>query len=147
MTKDNLLFEVRQTLRFKYTDKLVLGIQRFSIPQYFRAISVQGKYDGSIFQGRTRTFRTRTMTGTRTSEDDKLKILMGRPRTRTSRTRTRTGTGTSEDYDFYRTSEDGDVPDEISDGDEDIRERQFSRILGRGRPGRGRPRTSNFKTN
>ena len=50
MTKDNLLFEVRQTLRFKYTDKLVLGIQRFSIPQYFRAISVQGKYAGTIFQ-------------------------------------------------------------------------------------------------
>ena len=50
MTKDNLLFEVRQTLRFKYTDKLVLGIQRFSIPQYFSAISVQGKYAGTNFQ-------------------------------------------------------------------------------------------------
>ena len=50
MTKDNLLFEVRQTLRFKYTDKLVLGIQRFSIPQYFSAISVQRKYAGTIFQ-------------------------------------------------------------------------------------------------
>ena len=50
MTKDNLLFEVRQTLRFKYTDKLVLGIQRFSIPQYFSAISVQGKYADTNFQ-------------------------------------------------------------------------------------------------
>ena len=50
MTKDNLLFEVRQTLRFKYTDKLVLGFQRLSIPQYFSAISVQRKYAGTIFQ-------------------------------------------------------------------------------------------------
>ena len=75
---------------------------------------------------RTRTSRTRTRTGTRTSEDDKLKILIGRPRTRTSRTRTRTGTRTSEDD-------------------------NLKKKLGRGRPGRelgrgrGRPRTAILK--
>ena len=72
----------------------------------------------------------------------------GRPGLYMGRGRGRPRTAT---FNFYRTSEDEDVQDKIWDGDEDVRGRQFSKILGRGRPGRGpgrgrgRPRTSNFR--
>ena len=43
-------------------------------------------------RGRPRTSRTSDMTGTRTSEDGKFLIFIGRRRTRTSKTVTETGT-------------------------------------------------------